>query len=173
MKNLLLLIGFVLSLEAHGQQTSKLNLQTQKASRVAKDYILSNALYPKSYVAVKWSVLGELSHQTDYKLFDKTGDTTIDAKIDTFITLESKFPGYPKPLIYYTISHAFKLKTPSGQMTLKVYSFYFDRELRIVQVDKSTPEEQIAANRRIIAEAEEKKRLISEISQLKSDKLKQ
>jgi len=154
-------------------QTNPPQTRLGKAKSIVKNYIVADALYPKSYLPVNWSELGTLSHQTDYKLFEKTGDTTIDAKIDTFINLESRYPGYPDPVVYYTLSHAFKLKTPSGQMTLKVYSFNFGRDLNIVSVDKDTPEEQIATNRRIIAEAREKQRLIQEISQLKIAKINQ
>ena len=171
MKYTVFTIAILFSLSVYGQKSGNVDLQVRKARRVVRDYIVADALFPKSYQPVKWSELGAFRHQTDYKLFEKTGDVTIDAKIDTFINLETRFPGYPTPAIYYTLSHAFKIKTHGAGIVLKVYSFYFGQDLNIVQVDKDTPEEQIAINRRIIAEAQEKQRLIKEISQLKIAKL--
>jgi len=160
------------SFTVKAQQTITSLALVQKAKRAALQYIRADALFPKSYLPVKWSELSALHTMKGNVLLKKTDDESINTKIDSLIALETASGYYPEYAMVYTILHAFKLKTHGAGMVLKVYNFHLDENMNIIDVDSGSPEDQIEKNKQMIERAEQEKILIKAISEMEIANLK-
>jgi hypothetical protein len=168
MKKLILITVITfLCLLGKAQNTVHSQAIIEKAKSRVQTYIKSEALYPKSYLPVNWSDMWVINKRGKNDLLERTNDTIINIKIDSLIALENESPKYEHIGTVYTLLHAFKVRTPSKQLVLKVYTFHLDNNMDILDVDKGTPEEQLENIKGFIAQEQKKKQLIAEIGQMK------
>ncbi len=167
MKYLIASILISTCISVRAQKNTNTNLLIKAKINIVNN-VKADAIFPKSYTPAGWSNLKALKRITGY---NKGTDTAINNKIDTLQDLNrSIFPdGYST---IYILSHAFKVKTRSGEIVLKVYSYRLDTSMNIIDVDKSTPEEQIRKNREMIKTGEQEKILIKKISELEIANIK-
>ncbi|QHS54149.1 hypothetical protein GWR56_00760 [Mucilaginibacter sp. 14171R-50] len=153
----------ILGLFAKAQNVTS-NILIQKIRAKAQNYLNSNSHYPKNRAATNWSEVSAEHPRINKKILERTTYPEINVKIDSLLAIDKSYPGYPNTTTIYKVIHIVQAK---GSTVFKCYSFQFDNNLNILQVDEGSPQELIEQNQKLMKQVDLAKRLITEISDMK------
>jgi len=151
-------------------------VQSVKAKVIA--YINGNLSDPMSYASIQWSelqketssyynspnrkaLLLEIKRLKALNFTSKADSSIIKTKLDTLISIDNNLKLNFVPVTTYVIMHAFTAKSVTGKTDTLVYTFRFDKDLKLLDVDTDSPAKQIEKNRKEIEEDAEYKQLLS------------